>query len=545
MTWTLRTDLRNGVRIARVEVVRSVRAILTSQRQLLAFGLMVLALLPAALLFVNGSYAAGRRFADGTTLPVVRLARAQVTTWVLSLSVLFSLRMVERAGNIDHADLVLTTVSPRAVVVGLVLAEFARILAVFGPPVALLLGAFALGADAPLMLVTTLPGVLPLFLVGLLGGFVLGHLGRLGARRLGGVSVPRTAANIAVVLAIVVGVNVFAPDNPAVVVRSVAPLAASPVGPYADLLLVASPFAVPVGPGSVVAALLLVSAVPLLGWAGTRVATRVWLGDPVTASRSGGETVESSTGTSASVSVPFALAGTRTTRLVWWLWLRGLRAPTQFVHLAYFLFMAFPLGQSALADPRGPLLPIFTGLVGAFLAGATFGLNPLGVERSMLPAILTVRTPGRAVVRTRFLAGQFLWLPVTLGAVLATGLYSRLDPASVVAIAVVTAALGVFSGTVALALGSFAPRFDPVRSFGGVEAPTPTSVALLGHTFLTSLVAGVGYVLVFLPDILNATGRSRLLVEGGGLGAWVLVVGSITVGCYQYAVGRLDGFTYD
>src|SRR6056297_2038072 len=130
MAGGLGTDVRHAVRIAEVEVRRSVRSILASRRQLLGLTLMMLAFTPAGYVMFTGSYAAGVRFAGGTTLPVVTYARAQVTAWLGSMTLLFGLRILERAGDVDHADLLLTTVRPRAVVTGLVLAELVRVLAV-------------------------------------------------------------------------------------------------------------------------------------------------------------------------------------------------------------------------------------------------------------------------------------------------------------------------------------------------------------------------------------------------------------------------------
>jgi ABC-2 type transport system permease protein len=540
------TDVRHGITIANVEVRRTLRAILSNRRQLIAFGVMLVAFLPAGFVFLTGSYSAGVRFSDGTDLPVVTLARAQVVAWLGTATVLFGLRMIERAGDIDHADLLLTTVSPRAVVTGLAMAEYLRILAVFGTPVALLLSAFALGAGTPLLVPVGVLGFLPLLAVGLLSGFLVGYAGRLVVRRFGGLTISMTAVNIGIVAAVIVGLNVVVPRTMELseLVRTMQPLGALPVGPYADLLLVASPVAVTPGAEAVLAVGIVLTSIPLLLVGTWQLAPRVWYGDPRGSEQTADEETEPRLDGST---VPSLFARGRTTRLVWWLWLRGARAPAQFIHLTYFLFMALPLVQTALVNPRGPLLPIFVGIVGAFLAGGTFGLNPLGVEGSMLPTIMTTPTPGRLLVRARMLAGILVWGPLTGLLVVALGVYGTLSPRDLLLLLAFTGVLMAFSSVLALALGAFSPRFETVRAFGGVEAPTPTTISLLGHSFLTGIVAVLGLAFVFGPDLYDRpplVGRTELLAQVAGLLFWaisLLFIGGI---CYRYAIRRMNEFTY-
>lgn len=538
------TDLRHAVRIAGIEVRRSVRSILASRRQLLGLTLMVLAFAPAGYFMLTGSYAAGLRFADGADVPVVTYARAQVTAWLGSMTLLFGLRMLERAGDIDHADLMLTTVRPRAVVTGLVLAEFVRVLAVFLTPVLLMVGAFAYGAGAPLVVPVVAVGMVPILAAALSGGFVLAYLARLVYRRFGRGDVSQTGLGLIVMVGIVFGINLYLPEDPSRLLSLLAPLGAVPVGPYADLLLVASPFAVSVGIESAIASVLIVGTTPVLLGATWRLAPTVWYGEAHTTQQADDESGE--TTRIDGLGAPGLLGATRTTRLVWWLWVRGIRAPSQFVHLLYFLFMGFPVVQLALEHPRSAVLPMFVVVLGAFLAGGTFGLNPLGAEGSMLPTIVTTPSPGRSLVRARVLAGALLWLPLSLLMIAGFGAYSRLQAVDVLFLAVIAVALSWFSCTMALALGAAAPRFEDVRAFGGVEAPTPTTVALLGHSFLTVIVAAIGFAAVFVPDVYDEpplTGTTELLAQLGGLAFWTISVGAIGVICYRYAVRRVNTFT--
>ncbi|WP_335998546.1 hypothetical protein [Halorientalis halophila] len=542
MAGALETDLRHARRIATVEVRRSVRAILASRRQLAGIGFLLVLFAPVLLSVLSGGYALGQRVRTGTDLPVVELARPQVVAWIGSLVVVFGLRALERAGDADHADLLLTVVRPRAVVTGLVLAEYVRIVAVFGVPILAGVTAFALGAGTPLLVPAVAVGILPLLAVGLVGGFVAGYLVRLAYRRAGRANPSGAWASLLVAGAFVVGVNVVAPSDPVVLLRSLAPLGALPIGPYADLLLAASPVGVGVGLDALFAAALVLGSLPLLLGATWTLAPRVWYADPA-------PTADADLRSRRSLrSIPDVLARRRITRLVWWQWVRGVRAPGRFVHLTYFLFMGFPIAQVAVSNPRSPVLPVFVGVLGAVLAGGTFCLNPLGDEGSMLPATLTTSAPRRSVLRARILAGLFLWLPPALLVVVFGGWYSTLDAGTVSLVVAATVVLAGFSSALALALGVFAPRFESVRAFGGVEAPTPTTAALLGHSVLSALAAGLGVLVLFAPPVFDGArlpAGSVRLAQAAGFLTWAALLALVGFGCYRYAVRRLDRFTYE
>lgn len=538
----LATDLRHGVRIATVEVRRSVRAVLASRRQLIGIALLLVLFSPVLASVLSGGYALGLRFRSGTDMSVVELLRPQIVAWIGSLAVVFGLRALERAGDADHADLLLTLVRPRAVVTGLVLAEYTRVVVVFGSPIIIAVTAFAVGAGTPLLIPVVAIGVLPLLALGLTSGFTIGYFVRLCYRRLGWSKPSGAWASLLAAGTLIVGVNVLAPSEPARLLRSLAPLEAVPVGPYADLLLVASPVPVTVGTPSLAAAGIVLGAVPCLLAATWYLAPAVWYADPAT-------TDETSVRARLSrVAMPAVLSGRRVTRLVWWQLVRGVRAPAQFVHLTYFLFMAFPIAQLAVSNPRSAILPVFLAVLGAFLAGGTFGLNPLGTEGSMLPAVLTTPSSGRPLVHARILAGTVLWLPLTLLVVVLTGWYSVLDPVSLAYVLAFTLVLTGFSSLLALGLGALAPRFETVRAFGGVEAPTPTTAALLGHSFVTTVVAVVGITTVFVPVVVDApafAGDSAELLRAAGFLAWAALLALVATGCYRYTVARLDGYTYE
>jgi hypothetical protein len=166
----------------------------------------------------------------------------------------------------------------------------------------------------------------------------------------------------------------------------------------------------------------------------------------------------------------------------------------------------------------------------------------------MLPTIMTTPRPGRVLVRARMLAGMLLWGPLTLLSVAAIGVYGTLTAVDLVFVIAFVGVLTVFSAALALALGSFAPRFETVRAFGGVEAPTPTTISLLGHSFLTGIVAAVGLGFVFGPDLYDQSpfvGTTEILAQLAGLLFWTISLALIGGICYRYAIRRMNEFSYE
>jgi len=355
----------------------------------------------------------------------------------------------------------------------------------------------------------------------------------------------RTVLGVSVALGLFLWLNAAAPADPLQFAASLRPLAAVPVSAYADLLLVPAPVSVTPGPASVVAVVVLACTGTVLLVATWRLAVVVWYADPPAGEP--GDATGRRLARTALPGVP-AVGASATLRLVRWLWLRGVRSPSRFVHLLYVVFLTAPTAQVALAHPRSPALPVVVAVVGALLAGGTFGLNPLGMAGAVLPSILTTPSPGRQFVRARLLAGPLLWVPPTLVVVLALGWYGQLTPPNVGFLCVFAVVLAAFSSALAVALGTFSPRFESVTAFGGVETATPTTPVLLGHTLGTGTAALLGLATVFVPTLVGAlpyVGRDAAVARLAGLGVWTLLVCVVAAFCYRYAVGRVETFVYE
>ncbi len=137
---------------------------------MLFFGGSLLFALPTA-------YLLGRTARSVTAIPFFGPVASAVPVVLVLLAVL---RTLERIGSIEAEALVLTTVHPRAVVLGLITAEIGRLLLWFGLPLGAFAAAFALGLEAPTLVVTGGLVALPLICC----AAVWGYAGGLGILRL-------------------------------------------------------------------------------------------------------------------------------------------------------------------------------------------------------------------------------------------------------------------------------------------------------------------------------------------------------------------------
>nr|WP_276276255.1 hypothetical protein [Halomicroarcula sp. SYNS111] len=166
-----RGDVRHGLRIGRAEFVRSLRGYLGDTRRLIGLVFVVLFFGGSLLFALPAAYVFGRTARSVTAIPFFGPAATAVPVMVLLLA---TLRTLERIGRIESEELVLTTVHPRAVVVGLITAEVGRLLLWFGIPVGAFVTAFALGLGTPVLLVTSGVVALPIIVSSAVWGYAIG-----------------------------------------------------------------------------------------------------------------------------------------------------------------------------------------------------------------------------------------------------------------------------------------------------------------------------------------------------------------------------------
>jgi hypothetical protein len=533
---SLRRDVRHGCRIGRAEFVRSLRGYLGDTRRLVGFALVALFFGGNLLFALPAAYVFGQAAASVTAIPFFGPA---VTALPVVLVLLGTLRTLERIGSIEAEALVLTTVHPRAVVVGLITAEVGRLLLWFGLPLGAFVIAFAVGLGAPLLPVTSALVVLPVVLSAAVWGYacgigVLRVLRRLpGVRRL--LKVVAVLATIGVVL-VSQFLGSYLVDG-GVSIRGV--LSAFTFGPlveYVALAFVGTPLAQPVSVRSVAVLVVLLALTPVGLAVATRQASTLWFTDAP--DRSGARQVRTSSG---GFTAPGPFAWRRSGRIAWGVLLRAARHPQELSHLLVAVFFVGPLGTTVVqssADALGPLVA-GTGVgLGTYLAGAAFGLNPLGDDRPQLPLLLLAGTAPRTVVRGRLLAGVALGLPfAVLVPLLSVGLGTAVLPA--LAFAVVGSGTCLAAAAFAVGVGSAYPIYEE-REFWGSETVVPSTLVMLVYLFV---VAG-GTVLGLSVTWFAVTGNLVLTpLVAVGVGVYLLSTAGVPYGSYLYAVRRYRRYT--
>ncbi|MCY4729047.1 hypothetical protein KY092_00580 [Natronomonas gomsonensis] len=530
----LKTDAAVAWTIARTETRRSLRALLSDRRQLAALGFAFLGMAPILVGALPSLYLTGNAVASGEVTLSTTVVRGQFVTTFAGLVGLGVIRALERASTVDHADYLLTAVSPRSLTVGLIGAEFLRTLGVLGPVFLVVYGPFLLGLGTPALGAVAVLATVPALAATLTLGYALGLLVRLAGRRF---RVTRRRGQLLGVLGAIVlvgGTFVATTEVIAFVQSPPSVLAAVPLAPYADLFVLGTPTAPPVGveTGLGIAVVCSLTAVGVA--ASIPLSVRLWFGD---ANRRT-DTADSR----ETVSMPGFLSGRPLGRAVFWLWLRGVRAPTGFVHLLYVVFATFP-ALGSLAGAEEPLLwlpPVALG-VGALFAGAAFGLNSLGDEGAALPAVVLARAAGRTLVRARMMAGIALLLPPALILAVVAGVVGPMTLTTAALVVAFGVVLTGFSAALAVGLGTLIPNFESQRVFG-VEAVQPTPWAVFGHLFSVGVAALVGFLAIAVPHLLDTSSVAIRILPVGAVSALLAVVGFV---CYRYAIRRVETFTYE
>jgi hypothetical protein len=529
---SLGRDLRGGGRIGRAEVVRSVRRYARDARRLLGLGLAVLFFGGTLLVSLPGVYLLGRQARSVASIPYFEPAATLLPVALLSFA---TLRTVERLGGADAEDLLLTTVHPRAVVVGLVTAEVGRLLLWFGLPLVVTAGAFAAGLGSPGLLVTGCVVLLPVVCCTAVWGYAVGIgvlrvLRRLptGRRVLKLVGV---LSLVAVVVGSQVAVGSAADQLPVVSLASA--LSVAPLADYLALGLVATPISAPITPVAVVVLAAWVGLTPVGLGVAQRQATALWFSDDPVRNRSPGRPSDRPASVGG-FSPPRPFSWTRAGRVAWGHLVRATRHPQQLSHLLVVVFFAGPTAGPFLGGSGpSPLLVAGAGVgVGVYLAGATFGLNPLGDDRPQLPLLLLTGTPPRTFLRGRGLAGLAVGLPFAVLVPLASVAVGT-RPLSAAAFAAVGAGLCPLAALFALGLGCSYPVYEE-RTLWGAETVAPSTLVLVGYTLVVLGGTAVGLAVTWL-GLAGSLSAIGLLV--GGL-AYLLPTVGVPAAGYWYARRR-------
>lgn len=554
---------RHTLRVGRFEFRRSVRGIWEDKARavLLAAGLVFPSLVLAGLMYLLADTI---RTIDPVAVPPI--ARGNVALLWLFGVFIAAQRVVSARPRIDAESLVLTTVSARTAVGGLLVAEVLRVLSYLGLPVLVLTAGatylFGSPASAILIPLAAVLFGLSTVLVGMVLGYAIAVLVA---------TVPFVARHKTVLGAVAVFVAMggyllmtlpqFGGIDPAA-------LAVLPVGWFVDLAVIGSPVqGSPIRAVAVVVGSLLVTVGGIV--LVEREATRLWYTEPVSGEEGREDEHDSSVAESdgfrtalaeaiAPIGIPQGLSGP-TRRVAQWTILHTRREPRR---LNFLLLPVVLVGSGLLStglqaeSPWTVFVPAAAVLL-PWVAGATFAMNPFGDEGAVLPVTL-LSVPGSTYVRGVLLPGLLLGGPLV---VLVTGGGALVGPFELpVAAGLVASSLlaTVVAVTTAPAVGMWFPRFSAIRIGQSSEVIPPrlltTMLHFLGVTGPTTLLA-----LLFLDPPLARTfvagitgfvpGALLLLIAGddGGLlstlGAWFNGVGttivSIDIEFFQLGAGAL------
>jgi hypothetical protein len=533
------SGLRSTVLVARTELRRSVRRQATlSVRSVVLLGGGGLALLAYSLGGGVLAFFGGRALAGGATVPS-DATRGVVAAFFLGMTFFSTQRVVKTAGTPDASAGVLTATSHRSVLSGLVLAELIRYLAVVTVPGVTITGGLALGLGSPTAVVWVLALGLAVTVLAVLTGFVLGLASKNVAARSRFVERHRGMLGAILTLCLLGGYVALVSGQATATYRAAA---AFPVGWVADLAGVVLP-GVPTEAGRAVAAAVVLSVGGPVGMVlADQLAGALWFVDRVRTDRPAG-----TGGGPLDAFLPSGLH--RVTRAVAKKSVRrARRAPFTVQYAVAPVFgLVYPLSDSITAGAVQPSLPVALSVVGVWATGASFALNPLGAEGSVLPAVLTAGTGGRRFLSGVAVACLVVGAPV---AVLVTGVTAALSmsPSEAALWVGTTLALCPVATALAAGVGVYFPKSETTSLGRGREAVVPSAWAFLFYSLVLGAVvlpaaavsafsvAGPAAAVLGVPAATVTIGAHGLTV---GLGTVLAVAG------YRNAVRVVDGYRLD
>lgn len=466
MTWVKHPRL-----IARTELRRRWRTMQDNTTQLVALAFGLLLFLPFSLGGLVGAYAAGELVAGREIEQIVEWSRMGfVYAWIV-ITAFGGYRAYAVALRPDNLDGLLTTVSHRDVIGGLVLTELSLWSALVLTVGSAATVAFAIGAGAPF----TVPVVLLTLCLVLLTGLPTGFLLALGVRNAGvrSVLLSRLRTLFVVLLSIGYFALIITNSFASVLEPLYRLLAPTPIAWFGDLAAVglgvgASPLR---AIGSVVLSAVFVAvAVTAL----FRLSESLWYADGVHVTHEVDRSPTASTRfTELSSVLSRPALGVVTAD-----WKRARRSPLSLSFALYpLIFLVDPLVTAVQTGEVGTGLPLWVLVCGTWVTGSLFALNVLGHEGAALPVTLLSDAPERSLLVGHVVSGAFPMVPVTVAATIITGVLSPYSPLIVASLSVSALVLSVGSGAIATGVGVAFPRFEAVTVSRSTKAIVPSAFA--------------------------------------------------------------------
>ena len=503
----------HALRVGGFEFRRSVRAIWRDRARafLMAAGLVFPSLMLAGFIYIFSGV-----IRDAGTVSLPPVARGTVALLWLFGVFFATQRVVSARPRIDAEPLMLTTVSARTVVGGLLVAETLRVLTFLGLPVLVLTGGVVYLFGSPVSILLIPLAAILLGLTAVLVGMVLGYAIAL---------LIATSSFVAQHKAVIGGIATLGAMGGYLLITlpqfggvGQEALAVLPVGWFVDIAVIGTPIQgsmTRTGVAGIGSLLVVIGGIALV----EREATRFWFIDPVsdekeTATESDHDTPKQD-GIRTKLADAIAPLGipkrvSQPTRSVaQWTLLRTRRDPSR---LNLLLLPVVVVGSGLLSSGMQAASPwvVFAPAAAVMLpwmAGAAFAMNPLGDEGAVLPVTL-ISVPGSAYVRGLMLPGLLFGLPV---AVLVTGsavLVGPFEPLVAIGFVGVSLLLTLVAVTTAPAVGLWFPRFSAISIGQSREVIPPRLMTTIFHFVGVTIPGALLALLILEPRF------ARTLIAG-------------------------------
>lgn len=528
--------------------------------QLLGMGVFVLLFI--VLPTVGGVYAIsqfGHQIAELSFL--LTIARGGTAVGWIGITIMFAMRAVGKTARIDHEIGMLTTVPPRDVVGGLLLAELAHILSIVLIPLIALSATWSIVLGTPIPFVAILLTMLMFLISALLAGHLFGVLFKTVFAR--SELLTRYKTVIFAILFVVYMGAVMSNTLGTVMTRLGTLLQDVPLAWFGDALLLGVSGVEPSFARVIGVVALIAVGVPALLLADVRAATQLWYTDAVKPGAQDHSDESSSftaTGRGSADNRLLAAVASRPTRSVTAnVWRRTKRAPIRLIYVVYPLFLLTGSIQGIISTGDVPVaFPVMMALYGTWAIGAT-ALNPFGDEGTMLPLTLTSTMRGAQFVRGYALAAILVGLPLVVVVTAITGVLSPLELTETLALTVATAGLGIIGTVVAIGVGTLFPRFSEVRVTRSRHVVVPSKTAFVVY----SIIVVFGFVAAAVAAVPAGAAMVSTMVEFWSTVLWtsieisietVRIIGgavAIVLGvvapliAYRYTARRFNTYTLD
>lgn len=542
---------RHSVRLGIVGVRRAIRGL---RRNRLRVRLLAFTVITGGLGFggLGVLFALALRSRTGP-IPVPGQIRIGVTAlWVFGVWFLAQ-RAILHWRRLRSEAFVLTTVSRRTAAVGMLITEFLNACVFLVLPTLLVVGVigYAFRSPVSLLFVTLAVGFFAAsaLVVGYAFGFgylFLSTRSRFIAQQEGKLIVQLVFVLVAAYLLVQPVVSLPA-------VWDVAAFEWLPVSWLVDVAVLGTPVS---GSGTFAVAGLLGALVGIgVGTLlVTKLATAYWNTDPGTTARASNGSVSAVRGQSGTLAAAISpltiptVVETPTQRVAELVLLRLRRSPRRLLFLVTTI-VSLGVSVSVLAVQSArpmALVPIVCAVFLPWIAGAVFGLNPLGDEGAALPATLTSSVSGRQFVRGVMLPGLLYGLPLTIVCTVVSSVLSPYPLVERVSIVLIGVVLTVVAVAFASGVGMRFPRFSAFSIEESREVVPPSITAVAVYSVGMGVLGG-GAVLVLLTPLaiyggLEPFGVSASAVRSAGVGC-VLGV-TVVVGWWGYrsAVQRFENY---